>query len=155
MKPVTVNMDNLTDPEREQLMALMEKANKTKWAGPSGDWNILGDGDVRNDLVGRLLLHRYHATGHCGETEKQAEFIRDQLTNYAWMLHAWLEVVGDWRPDIHDKNQTKYVYAVDEKSARGATTTFKEPHLFYFQTKEDCLRWVDMVGDKIKAQVEK
>jgi tRNA(Ser,Leu) C12 N-acetylase TAN1 len=48
MSSITVNLENLNDNEREQLTALIEKANKPKkWEGPKGDLVIHGDGDKR------------------------------------------------------------------------------------------------------------
>ena len=41
-----VNMNNLSQAERDTLLALVNKASKPKWEGPQGNFIIHGDGDI-------------------------------------------------------------------------------------------------------------
>ena len=150
MNKLTVDLDNLKSEERDQLLALVKKSQKPKWAGPKGDWVIQGNGKVYNLNPTDLLGGTYQQAGHCGETEEQAKYIRDQLTHYAWMLHAWLEVVGDWRPNWDDTASKYYIYYYSGGFGVNHRKSSREPHGFYFPTKQQANQWAEMVGERIK-----
>ena len=158
MSKVILEMDedNLGEIEAnlKVIQDLIEKAKQPeKWEGPKGEWIVEGDGNVvRYDRHGGVVP-RYMKTGHCGETKEQAEYIRDQLTHYARMLHAWREVVGDWRPDWSDDSLDKIYAWVDHRNNQFCTSTVggvSYAHGFYFETEEQAHQFIEMVGDRIK-----
>ena len=145
---ININLGNYSPEDKERLLKLIEKGHgKPKWEGPKGDWYIGGDGDTW--LVGSTS-GTYQKTGHCAKTKKQAEYIRDQLTHYAWMIHAWLEVVGDWRPDWKDGGQAKCAcFNAEGEPRTDYTISWQSAHGFYFPTETQAKQWQEMVGERI------
>ena len=91
---VTIDMTNLTEDERKQLMALCEKAIKKEEWPKVGDkyWYVTGTGDI--------LLHTYgngsydvarKSIGNVFRTKKEAEFHAEYLK-----VCAELERLTDW-----------------------------------------------------------
>jgi hypothetical protein len=144
-------MENLNDEERKSLMALVEKGNKKKW-GPEGQLCILGNGDITT----MDNTPSYEINGMCGKTKDHAEYIRDNVFNYAWMIHAWLEVVGDWRPDWGNGNQHKW--SADRFEERDiyahAYSSVKSPGRLYFPSEEACDQWLEMIGDRLDGMLK-
>jgi hypothetical protein len=153
MNEITVNMENLNDEERKALMALVEKGNKKKWE-PSGTCIIMGNGDVNDRVTTWPRLDDYIKNGMCGKTKEQAEYIRDNVFNYAWMIHAWLEVVGDWRPDC-DRGQKEGVFYCSRHSMKAVKIWSGMGYPgFYFPSKESCEQWLEMIGDRLDGMLK-
>lgn len=84
MADITVNLDNLKDAEREQLLALIEKANKPidnrKPVLNAVYYCILSDGAIRqtyNDVTD--IDEKRFAIGNYFRTKEEAEFAIEQL----------------------------------------------------------------------------
>lgn len=119
MDNITVNMNNLTETEKEQLLTLVEKANKDKpkkYIPESGEkyWYIAYYGQVDG------FEYWYNAPtdkdslkiGNCFKTCEEAEFeleklkVIKELKDYA-LEHNEYEI--DWKD--RDKNKNKwYIY---------------------------------------------
>ena len=151
---ISVNMENLSQQEREQLISLVEKGNKKKWEGLEPNYVIGGRGILYSKQnVDPTLISDYKKIGFVAGTEKNAKYMLEQLSHYAWMLQAWLEIVGDWRPDWEDSSQNKFaVYYSCNKNRLYVENwnTIKDLHGFYFQTHEQAQKFIEMVGDRIK-----
>lgn len=82
MEEIKLNLENLTEEERAQLMFLVKKANKEEkksnlWKPSHGEdyYYIEWDGDVaRDEWDGGSYDEDAYAIGNCFETKKEAEF---------------------------------------------------------------------------------
>ena len=82
MEEIKLNLENLNEEERAQLMFLVKKANKDDkksilWKPHSGEeyYHISGDGDVDMDeWDGGDYDEDAYAIGNCFKTEEEAEF---------------------------------------------------------------------------------
>lgn len=142
----------LTDEQYKALQSgesiTIEPPNK-QWQPRGGMWWIDAEGSVVNG-------NSFAATRLFGiefNTKKEAEYASEQYRIYHWMFKAWLEVVGDWRPDWDNEGQCKH-YAYYNHSRENIGTTdhrsVREAHGFLFPTKGKAQDWADMVGHLIK-----
>ncbi|MFA6851520.1 MAG: hypothetical protein WCS30_14350 [Selenomonadaceae bacterium] len=148
---VTIDMENLTEDERKQLMALCEKANKKEEWPKIGDeyWCVKGCGIVRNVAwEGNFLDMGCKAIGNMFKTEKEAKFHAEYLK-----VCAELERLSDWEEgtiyciiyyqrgividDDEDLISGPYNFK-SEESAQNAIDTIGEDRLkkYYFGVKE-------------------
>ena len=94
MKEIKLNLENLTDAEREQLMDLVEKANKSKskvWKPERGDkyWCIGWAGAVLSDKwLNKIDDKEAYAIGNCFRTEEE---IKEEITRRK-MLKRWKDL---------------------------------------------------------------
>ena len=120
MDNISVDMNNLTGEEREQLLTLVTKANKGKskvYVPKDGEkyWSIVGSSGGRlanytwsSDYFGYGLL----AIGNCFKTREEAEFevkklkVIKELKDYA-LEHNESEI--DWK----DRNKEKWFIHYD------------------------------------------
>ncbi len=118
MENITVNMENLTKEERKQLLALVEKGNKTKskvWKPEKGEIYFLAtqtgvvhshtwtDGRIDNDC---------YNFGNCYRTEKEAEFFIEKRKVEA-DLKRFAEENNDEEIDWNKHSVPKYIIQYD------------------------------------------
>ena len=159
MNEVTVNMDNLTTEEREQLLALAEKGNKKpfevpKPLGGTDGLVLCGDG-----CISRGSAFAYHGRGLWAKTEEELKFIDQQriiLTQYKRLAaESWAGEVIDWSDYDVDKwelcfrdNELDYtkiyngryvggVYFKTEESIKSAIKTIGEENIIKYLFQEE------------------
>lgn len=91
---INVNLNNLTDGERDKLLALVEKANGSKEFPAYGEkyFVILPYGKVVDHTNDHLCIDRGIVDlGNCFRTRKEAEFEVERLK----VLHRMRKIAGD------------------------------------------------------------
>lgn len=134
----------------EGVEVAQEEAVKL-WEPSGGEWLVNGEGKVFR--AEKNSDFDYIVNGMRFETQEQAEYAAKQYKIYHWMFKAWLEVVGDWRPDWTDVNQTKYHMYWDHRDSKFFVdnwTRVQESSGFHFPTEAQAQKWAGMVGHLIK-----
>ena len=155
---ITVNLENLTDAERQQLMSLVEKSKKAKqwWEGTKFDikenenyYTILPSGGVEADrqFCTQVDGNRINFGNACKDRdymERRAKEIKlyNLLSNFA-------EVVNEgWTPNWKDKYEEKYCLYYDcfqDKWHTIYTFFAKYPTEVYFKSKELAQRAINEI----------
>ena len=148
MEEIKINMENLSQEEREQLLKLVEKGQKPverEWPQEGDDYYFL----ACDDYIGEESWYgdefdcfRYDV-GNCFHTEEEAEWYREHLKVCAELRRmadgsvedgAWHVPYYDSLNDhvfvyMHDGySETPYIFASDE-SAQKAIDTIGEERL--------------------------
>lgn len=159
MEEIKVNLDNLTNEERETLLKLVEKGNKTnkkRWRGKWGDvyYAITSEGYLIDDTeTGGLNDKQSYRLGNYFKTKEEAEFagkrqlIYQQLKDYA-LEHTTEEF--DW----NSPNQFKWFIRYDNKYKKiiySWTRYSIDINQIYFTSEKIVREAVEKVGeDNIK-----
>lgn len=154
-----VNMDNLSEEEREQLIALVEKSNEKKnkvWKLKHGEmyFYFLNNGRVESDYFKDGLNDNLrYKIGNCFKTNEEAEFFAEkqrvmtQLKRYA-EEHNKAEINWD------DYKQYKYFLLYNNNIDRlcvGSRNCCMFPNQVYFTSADVAENAVKEIGeDRIK-----
>lgn len=157
MKEIKVNLDNLTNEERETLLKLVEKGNKTnkkRWRGYGAYYHITPCGDVTYSFDSMCLYdEQCYKFGNYFKTKEEAEFARkkrliyQQLKDYA-LGHNTEEI------DLNNNIQYKWFMRYDNECKKMKycwMTSSLHMHQIYFTSEEIAKDAVKEVGeDNIK-----
>lgn len=159
MEEIKVNLDNLTNEERETLLKLVKKGNKTnrkRWRSKRNNkyYSISNCGDLISDIeYGSAYDERCYQFGNYFETEDEVEFARNkqyiyqQLADYA--LSHNTRVIN-----LDDDTQPKWYmrYDIRCKFMRYQwTTSIYYMNQIYFTSEKIARAAVEKVGeDNIK-----
>lgn len=151
MDSINVNLDNLTESEREQLMALVQKgnANKSKvWKPTNGEhyWVINSAGYASelawdNDEVD----NKYFALGNCYQSEEDANFAVEKQKVLV-ELQRYADEHNEGKLSWEDWSENKYYIYYDHYSGKLDihSNQFLQSNVTYFTS--------DRIGyDAIKA----
>ena len=117
---INVNLVNLSEEEREQLMGLIKKANQThqkRWRGEKSDvyYSITGDGRIVDHRESEYTCDNdFYQIGNYFKTKEEAEFelnkrlVYQKLKDYA-LEHNEGEI--DWK----NSKQEKWVISYDNQ----------------------------------------
>lgn len=108
---ITVNMESLSEEEREQLMKIIKKSNgcKRKVWKPECDknyWIINGFRVVNSSWDNDNVDYRRYEIGNCFKTEKEAKFALEKLkveTELRRFAEENNECEIDWIASLEDK----------------------------------------------------
>ena len=154
MEEIKVNLDNLTNEERETLLKLVKKGNKSNKRERLEHYYFISDeGSIcQAHSLGNINEIRYRL-GNYFKTKEEAEFTREkqlvyqQLSDYA-LEHNTEEI--DW--DKH--NQSKWYIRYDIKSKKMLyywTVSLLSINQVYFTSEKIARDAVEEIGeDKIK-----
>ena len=152
MNNVTIDMNNLTETEREQLLTLVTKANKGKskvYVPEYGEkyWYIASDGQISIHVIwyNTPTDNNSLMVGNCFKTREEAEFeverlkVIKELKDYA-LKHNESEI--DW------KNKEKwYIYYDYSCSAFFSAWTYKMGlNTVYFTSSEIADNAIKSIG---------
>lgn len=157
MDSINVNLDNLTQSEREQLMKLVEKGNKNKskvWKPAMGEeyFSIGADSEIlysrwENDSYG---LGAY-SMGNCYPTEEDAKFAIEkqkvfvELQRYADEHNDKI----DWDNDCQNKYYIYYDHS--EEKIDAYANQYSQSNATYFSNRTIAFEAVEAIGeDRIK-----
>lgn len=159
MEEIKVNLDNLTNEERETLLKLVEKGNKTnkkRWRSKENDkyYTLTSSGEPMLELDDRRNSdEQCYKLGNYFNTRKEAEFARNkqliyqQLKDYA-LEHNTEEI------DLDNNIQHKWFMRYDnvcKKMKYYWMTSLLHMHQIYFTSEEIARAAVKEVGeDNIK-----
>lgn len=148
MEEITINMENLSQEEREQLLELVEKVYKLvkrEWPQEGDDYYCLAsDGYIEVESWYGGEVNRYHYdVGNCFRTKEEAERYSEHLKVCAELRRMADGSVKDeeWHVPHYDSfndhvfvymhdvySETPYIFASDE-SAQKAIDTIGEERL--------------------------
>lgn len=159
MEEIKVNLDNLTNEERETLLKLVEKGNrqvKRRWRGGENDtyYSVSNCGDITSDYeYGCAYDKQSYRLGNYFKTEEEAVFARErqlvyqQLSDYA--LEHNTELI-DWNNYNQLKWCINYAYAHEELKYCWSGFT-RDINQIYFTSEEIAKAAVKEIGeDNIK-----
>ena len=151
MNEVTVNMENLNDDEKKQLLALVEKANK-----PFEVWKPT-ENDKGFVLSGKGIVfpshylddsNGYYKQGRCAETEEELIFQREQeriLTQYKRLAaESWAGEKIDW----NDVDIPKCYIEFGRNIGWNQEQTTKVQGVVYFKTEKSLKAAIKTIGEE-------
>ena len=155
---LTIDMNNLTETEREQLLTLVTKANKGKskvYTPEYGEeyWIIVSSGELNNYIwKSDFIDFDSFAIGNCFKTREEAEFeaerlrIIKELKDYA-LEHNECEI--DWKDEKEKKWYTCYDYLYS--TIRSAWTSNIGLSTVYFTSSQIVDNAIKAIGeDRLK-----
>ena len=110
---ITVNMENLSEEEREQLIKLIHKSNGFKskmWKPKCGElfFYISGRGDIFSSIwINSYICSEYYSIGNCFKTKEEAEFALEKV-RVETELRRFAEENNEYEIDWKDKKQVKW-----------------------------------------------
>lgn len=110
---ITVNMENLSEEEREQLMKLIHKSNgfnSKVWKPKCGEeyFRIAGYGEINNfSWINDVTDDTCYGIGNCFKTREDAEFALEK-TKVVAELRRFSEENNEYEIDWKDKDQEKW-----------------------------------------------
>lgn len=159
---ININLENLTNEEREQLLALLKSAKgeaKTKkewWEGTKFDvdkgkryYSIYTDGGVSaTNNCGLVLDEKRIAFGNVCKDKEYMERRAKEIKLYN-LLSNFAEVVNEgWQPNWEDDDEMKcYIlyHHYDKKWLAVSTYICSHPNKVYFKTEELAQRAIDEI----------
>ena len=153
---LNVNMDNLTEEERNQLLALIEKATKKKskvWKPELEETYYRIEGTkVISNIWHNIPYDNYsYEIGNCFQTEEEAEFAVEKqkvITELKRFAQEHNEKEIDW-----NNNNWKYhiYYSYRENCLHVAESASMKRNDIYFTSEEIARQAIDAIGeDRIK-----
>lgn len=152
---ITVNMKNLSEEEREQLMELIKKSNGCKrnvWKPEYSElyfcvsgYGIVGDKTWKNDYVD----NGYYGIGNCFKTKEEAEFALEK-TKVEAKLCRFAEKNNEYEIDWKDEDQEKWYlfYSYNDKRVWFDSVCRHKMSNIYFSSKEIAKQAVDNIGEE-------
>ena len=151
---ITVNMENLSEEEREQLMKIIKKSNgcKRKVWKPECDknyWIINGFRVVNSSWHNDNVDYRRYEIGNCFKTEKEAKFALEKLKVEA-ELRRFAEENNECEIDWTDRKQNKWLicYNYDSKNIDTGYDNTLRTHYIYFSSKEIAKQAIKHIGEE-------
>ncbi len=151
---ITVNMENLSEEEREQLMKIIKKSNgcKRKVWKPECDknyWIINGFRVVNSSWDNDNVDYRRYEIGNCFKTEKEAKFALEKLKVEA-ELRRFAEENNECEIDWTDRKQNKWLicYNYDSKNIDTGYDNTLRTHYIHFSSKEIAKQAIKHIGEE-------
>lgn len=147
-KTISINMENLNETERSQLLALIEKANKQKnnmWKPGIKDkyWYIDPDGDITSHVHTEYNDDQFLEIGNYFRTREEAEFAVERLK----VIQQLKELANGFKPDFHsEKDQISIKY----NPRWGVIPAIVNDIyiLIYFETREAAKKAIVQIGEE-------
>lgn len=150
---ITVNMENLSEKEREQLMKLIQKSNgsKGKVCKPENNekyFFISGCGVINSfRWINDSTDNGCYGIGNCFKTKEEAEFALEKAKVEA-ELRRFAEENNEYEIDWEDDDQKKWFiyYNYVMKNIGIVYDTVLRTHCIYFLSKEIAEQAIDYIG---------
>ena len=155
---ITVNMENLSEKEREQLMKLILKSNgsKVKVCKPEDNekyFFISGCGVINScRWINDSTDNGYYEIGNCFKTKEEAEFALEKV-KVETELRRFAEENNEYEIDWKNRNQNKWFiyYNYVMKNIGVVYDTVLRTHCIYFSSKEIAEQAIQVIGvDRLK-----
>lgn len=151
---ITVNMESLSEEEREQLMKIIKKSDgcKRKVWKPECDknyWIINGFRVVNSSWDNDNVDYRRYEIGNCFKTEKEAKFALEKL-KVETELRRFAEENNECEIDWTDRKQNKWLicYNYDSKNIDTGYDNTLRTHYIYFSSKEIAKQAIKHIGEE-------
>lgn len=149
---LNVNLNNLTEEERNTLLALVEKSLNKVWK-PENDeecFYITSYGNVNSFLwEGDEWDNKTYTIGNCYKTANEAEFTVEKLKVIA-ELKRFAQKHNEEKIDWNNKEQTKYCiyYSYNTKHIGVEGCFSAKQNAIYFSSKEIAEQAVKEIGEE-------
>lgn len=152
---ITVNMENLSEKEREQLMKLIQKSNGSKVKVCKPDYrrkyfyvNECG-GIMNSKWYDDVIDTDRYEIGNCFKTEEEADFALEKLKVEA-ELRRFAEENNEYEIDWKDDDQEKWFifYNCNTKKIDIIYNTVLKTHCIHFSSKEITKQAIDYIGEE-------
>lgn len=152
---ITVNMENLSEKEREQLMKLIQKSNGSKgkvWKPEYDEWYfyVSGYGVIGSNVwINDYTDNGYYKIGNCFKTKEEAEFALEKV-KVETELRRFAEENNEYEIDWKNRNQNKWFiyYNYVMKNIGVVYDTVLRTHCIYFSSKEIAEQAIDYIGEE-------
>ena len=152
---ISVNLENLSEEEREQLMKIIKKSNGSKrniWKPEYDEWYfyVSGYGIVGSNVwINAYIDNGYYEIGNCFKTEEEADFALEKLKVEA-ELRRFAEENNEYEIDWKDDDQEKWFmyYNCDMKKIDIIYNTVLKTHCIYFSSKKIAKQAIDYIGEE-------
>lgn len=152
---ITVNMENLSEKEREQLMKIIKKSNGSKrniWKPEYDEWYfyVSGYGIVGSNVwINDCIDNGYYEIGNCFKTEEEAKFALEKL-KVETELRRFAEENNEYEIDWENDAQEKWFmyYNCDMKKIDIIYNTVLKTHCIYFSSKKIAKQAIDYIGEE-------
>ena len=152
---ITVNMENLSEEERKQLMKLIQKSNGSKWkvCKPKNNekyFFISGCGVINSfRWINDSTDNGCYGIGNCFKTEEEAEFALEKA-KVETELRRFAEENNEYEIDWTDEDQEKWFmyYNCDMKKIDIIYNTVLKTHCIYFSSKKIAKQAIDYIGEE-------
>lgn len=152
---ITVNMENLSEKEREQLMKLIQKSNGSKgkvWKPEYDEWYfyVSGYGVIGSNVwINDYTDNGYYEIGNCFKTKEEAEFALEKV-KVETELRRFAEENNEYEIDWKNRNQNKWFiyYNYVMKNIGVVYDTVLRTHCIYFSSKEIAEQAIDYIGEE-------
>lgn len=159
MESINVNLGNLTQNEREQLMKLVEKGNRVMskvWKPKHGEkYYLINSSGVTGyswDGDGDYMDQHLYSIGNCYPTKESAEFALERMKVHTELQrHAaeYNDGVIDWNNTYQPKDFICYNH--DDKEITVGSRSYTQHNSVYFTDMGIALDAIETVGeDRIK-----
>lgn len=150
---ITVNMENLSEKEREQLMKLIQKSNgsKGKVCKPENNekyFFISGCGVINScRWINDSTDNGCYEIGNCFKTKEEAEFALER-GKIETKLRRFADENNEYEIDWEDDDQEKWFiyYNCDTKKIDIIYNTVLKTHCIHFSSKEITKQAIDYIG---------
>lgn len=159
MESINVNLNNLTQNEREQLMKLVEKGNRVMskvWKPKHGEkYYLINSSEVTDyswDGDGDYMDQYLYSIGNCYPTEEAAEFALERM-KVLTELQRYAVEHNEGEIDWNNFRQTKYFicYEHEDKEITVDSRNYTQHNSVYFTDMGIALDAIETVGeDRIK-----
>lgn len=158
MEEIKVNLDNLTNEERETLLKLVEKGNKLnkRWRGKVNNsyYSISHYGEVMYNRESESVYDNgFYKIGNYFKTREEAEFAREKQLVYQKLKDYALEhntEVIDWNNLNQKKCLIGYTH-YDNELFITSRQEIESPNTVYFTSEKIARDAIKVIGeDKIK-----
>lgn len=154
-----INLDNLSDDEREQFIKLVEKSSKPNtstssvWKPEMGDeyYGIDSSGPIAYTWYDDMTDNYCYAIGNCFKTKEEADFMVEKLKVIAELKRFAEEhnTEINWNEDNQFKYFLYYNYVTSDIFV--GDNQFSKRAITYFSSKEIAHKAIDAIGaDRLK-----
>lgn len=158
---ITINIENLSQEERNTLLSLIERANKPKnkvWKPEECEKYYCGysDGSVNHDIfhhcnvTGDYVHENRYAMGNCFKTREEAEFAIEKLKVIAELKRFALEH-NDKETGWNNRCQNKYFLYFNHDKNRtciSACTYYQYAQCIYYTSIEIARAAIQEIGEE-------
>lgn len=152
---ITVNMENLSEEERKQLMNLIKKSNGSKrnlWKPNYGrKYFYINDcgGIMNSEWYDDRIDSEFYKIGNCFKTKEEAELELERI-KIKTELRRFAEENNECEIDWTDRKQNKWLicYNYDSKNIDTGYDNTLRTHYIYFSSKEIAKQAIKHIGEE-------
>lgn len=152
---ITVNMENLSEEERKQLMKLIQKSNGSKWkvCKPKNNekyFFISGCGVINSfRWINDSTDNGCYGIGNCFKTEEEAEFALEKA-KVETELRRFAEENNEYEIDWKDRREKYFIYYdyIKEIISTSYKFSFRRTSAPFFTSKEIAEQAIKSIGEE-------